>query len=182
MLLIDEVQCGIGRTGRFFAFEYAGIKPDAIGMAKGLGGGFPIGAGWISEPYADLYTPGSHGTTFGGNPLACAAALAIMDIMEEESLLELVEERSKGWHAALQALVEKPPEQLSGVRGVGYHVALAVKGDPVPWVNRLRENGLLCVRGGTDAIRLMPPLNVSQQDLDTSVELLDFIFGTHSDS
>jgi len=179
LLLIDEVQCGIGRTGRFFAYEHAGIVPDAIGMAKGLGGGFPIGAGWVSESFADLFQPGSHGSTFGGNPLACSSALAVLDIIENENLLEKVEEQSKSWHEALNGLVKKHPEHLSGVRGIGYHAALVAVGDPLPWVVRLRENGLLTVRGGADAIRLMPPLNVSIQDLDTCIEILDFIFGTH---
>ena len=179
LLLIDEVQCGIGRTGKFFAYEHAGIEPDAIGMAKGLGGGFPIGAGWVKEPHADLFAPGSHGTTYGGNPLACTAALAVLDVMEEEKLLEHVTEASARWHGALRELVGKHPSHLTGLRGKGFHAALAVKGDPLPWVGRLRENGLLVVRGGTDAVRLMPPLNVSIRDLDTSVEILDFVFGTH---
>ena len=182
LLLIDEVQCGIGRTGRFFAYEHADIQPDAIGMAKGIGGGFPIGAGWVADAHADLFKPGSHGTTYGGNPLACTAALAVMDVMEEEKLLERVSEQSVAWHAALKELVSKHPDHLSGFRGVGYHAALVVKGDPLPWIARLRENGLLVVRGGTDAIRLMPPLNVSQQDLDTAVEILDFVFGTQPQS
>lgn len=178
LLLIDEVQCGIGRTGKFFACEHAGIQADAIGMAKGLGGGFPIGAGWVSEAYAHLFTPGSHGTTYGGNPMACTAALAVLDIMDSENLLESINENSKWWHEALANLVEKHPDHLAGVRGIGYHVALAVKGDPLPWIGRLRENGLLVVRGGSDAIRLMPPLNISRQDLETSVEILDFVLGT----
>ncbi|MGC9451494.1 MAG: aspartate aminotransferase family protein [Oceanipulchritudo sp.] len=178
LLLIDEVQCGIGRSGRFFAYEHAGIQPDAVGMAKGLGGGFPIGAAWVREPYAGLFTPGSHGTTFGGNPLACTAALAVLDVLEEEDLLARVVDNSGPWHAALKELVEKHHVHLCGFRGMGYHVALVVKGDPLPWVGRLRENGLLVVRGGTDAIRLMPPLNVSSGDLATSVEILDFVFGT----
>lgn len=178
LLLIDEVQCGIGRTGHFFAYEEAGIQPDAIGMAKGLGGGFPIGAAWVREPFADLFSPGSHGTTYGGNPLACTAALAVLDVMEEENLLDRVSIQSKPWHEALQAVVEKHPEHLVEVRGKGYHTALVVKGDPAPWVAHLRENGLLTVKGGTDAIRLMPPLTVSAQDLDTSVEIIDFVFGT----
>jgi acetylornithine aminotransferase/acetylornithine/N-succinyldiaminopimelate aminotransferase len=181
MLLIDEVQCGIGRTGKFFAFEHAGIQPDAIAMAKGLGGGFPIGATWVADAYAGLFTPGSHGTTYGGNPLACTAALAVMDVMEEEQLLEKVTSLSKSWHQALKDLVGKHPQHLSGMRGLGYHAALVVKGDPMPWVARLRENGLLVVRGGTDAIRLMPPLNVDEQELSTAVEILDFIFGTHTE-
>ena len=180
LLLIDEVQCGIGRTGKFFAFEHAGIVADAIGMAKGLGGGFPIGAGWVRETYADLFTPGSHGTTFGGTPLACAAALATLDILEEEKLLEKVVALGSGWITSLQELASRHSAHLTGVRGLGYHVALTVKGDPLPWVGRLRDNGLLTVRGGTDAIRLMPPLTVSQQELDTSIEILDFVFGTHS--
>ena len=178
LLLIDEVQCGIGRSGHFFAYEEAGIQPDAIGMAKGLAGGFPIGAAWVREPFADLFSPGSHGTTYGGNPLACAAALAVLDVMEEENLLDRVSIQSRPWHEALLAVVEKHPEHLLTVRGKGYHTALVVKGDPAPWIVRLRENGLLTVRGGMDAIRLMPPLTVSAQDLDTSVEIIDFVFGT----
>lgn len=179
LLLIDEVQCGIGRSGKFFAFQHFGIAPDAIGMAKGLGGGFPIGAGWVSEPHADLFAPGSHGTTFGGNPLACASALAVLDIIEAENLLDQVTRLCGPWEQALENLVKKHPRHLAGVRGLGYHRALAVRGDPLPWVERLRENGLLVVRGGTDAIRLMPPLNVSAQDLETSIEILDLVFGTH---
>jgi acetylornithine/N-succinyldiaminopimelate aminotransferase len=178
LLLIDEVQCGIGRTGHFFAYEDAGIIPDAIGMAKGLGGGFPIGATWVSEPFAELFQPGSHGTTYGGNPLACAAANAVLDIIESENLLDRVNVQSGPWIEALQRVVANNPDKLSGVRGRGYHVALVVEGDPLPWVGRLRENGLLTVRGGADAVRLMPPLTVSSQDLDTSVEILDFVFST----
>jgi acetylornithine aminotransferase/acetylornithine/N-succinyldiaminopimelate aminotransferase len=179
LLMIDEVQCGIGRTGDFFAFQAAGIEPDAIGMAKGLGGGFPIGAAWVRDPHADLFQPGSHGTTYGGNPLACAAALAVLDIMEEENLLDRVAVQSKPWHAALEALARKHPSVVKGLRGRGYHLALVIDGDPLAWVGRFRENGLLTVRGGADAIRLMPPLTVSAQDLDTSVEIIDFVIGTH---
>jgi len=181
LLMIDEVQCGIGRTGKFFAYEPAGIRPDAIGMAKGLGGGFPIGAGWVDDAYAGLFAPGSHGTTYGGNPLACAAALAVLDVIGQENLLDRVAARSGPWHAALRALVDKHPQSLAGVRGIGYHAALAVRGDPLPWVARLRDNGLLVVRGGSDALRLMPPLTVSIQDLDTCVEILDFTLGTHTE-
>ncbi len=178
LLLIDEVQCGLGRTGKFFALEHSGINADAIGMAKGLGGGFPIGAGWVSEQYAELFTPGSHGTTYGGNPMACTAALAVLDIIEAENLLNKVEQLSVTWHESLKKLVAKHPQHLTGLRGIGYHVALVVKGDPMAWVNRLRDNGLLVVRGGADGVRLMPPLNISQQDLNTCIEILDFVFGT----
>ncbi|HAV13483.1 MAG TPA: acetylornithine aminotransferase, partial [Opitutae bacterium] len=117
MLILDEVQCGIGRSGYFFAFDKSGVKPDAIGMAKGLGGGFPIGAIWVSEPYAELFQPGSHGTTFGGSPLASAAANAVLDIIEEEQLLESVTSKSVIWHEALQGLVEKYPQHIAGMRG-----------------------------------------------------------------
>ena len=94
LLLLDEVQCGVGRTGKFFAFEHHGVQPDAIGMAKGLGGGMPIGAMWVRENAADLFQPGSHGTTFGGTPLACAAALAELEVIEKEKLLEKVTAQS----------------------------------------------------------------------------------------
>jgi acetylornithine aminotransferase/acetylornithine/N-succinyldiaminopimelate aminotransferase len=180
LMLMDEVQCGIGRTGKFFAFEHAGVKPDAIGMAKGLGGGFPIGAAWVATGYDELFTPGSHGTTFGGSPLGCAAAHAVLDILEEENLMDRIAVQAPLWHEALGNLVKRHPEHLAGVRGMGYHVALALHSDPLPWIARLRDNGLLTVRGGTDAIRLMPPLNVSATDLETAVDIIDLVFGTHS--
>lgn len=178
LLMLDEVQCGIGRTGKFFAWEHAGIRPDAIGMAKGLAGGFPLGAVWVSAGYDELFTPGSHGTTFGGSPLACASALSVLDIMDRENLLDRIIVQAALWHDGLRQLVAKHHDKLSGLRGMGYHVALVLKEDPAPWIDRLRDNGLLCVRGGGDAIRLMPPLNVSASDLETSIDLIDFVFGT----
>lgn len=179
LLILDEVQCGIGRTGKFFAYEHAGITPDAIGMAKGLGGGFPIGAAWVAEPYAGLFKPGSHGTTYGGNPLACAAGLAVLEVLDEEQILERVLKKGPEWLAALEGLARKHPTHLLGARGMGYHSALVTKGDPGVWVERLRENGLLTVRAGLDAIRLMPPLNVADTELQTALEIIDFVFGTN---
>lgn len=178
LLLIDEVQCGIGRTGDFYAYEIAGITPDAIGMAKGLAGGFPIGAGWVRQGYDHLFKPGSHGTTFGGTPLAMAAANAVLDVIEEEALLDRVKAQSVDWHHLLQELVEAHPQYLSGMRGRGYHMALVFKGDPLPWVKRFREYGLLTVRGGTDAVRLMPPLTASVPELEAGVEIIDQVLAT----
>lgn len=172
MLMLDEVQCGIGRTGTFYAFEAAGIRPDAIAMAKGLGGGFPIGAIWISERFADLFQPGSHGTTFGGTPLACAAGLAVLDVIERENLLEKVQKQSAGWIAALQQLAEEFPQQLSAVRGRGYLVGLQLTVDPTPYVTALRENGLLVVAAGNNVIRVLPPLTATPDELARSVEIV----------
>lgn len=178
LLMLDEVQCGIGRTGRFFAYEEAGIEPDVVAMAKGLGGGFPMGAVWVRAPFAGLMEAGSHGTTFGGSPLACAAANAVLDVMEDENLLDQVSVQMGPFREALEALVKKHPEQVREVRGRGYHIALAVRGDPMRYVELLRDNGLLTVRGGVDAVRLMPPLTIGAHELDTAVEIIDFVLGT----
>ncbi|HWA85086.1 MAG TPA: aspartate aminotransferase family protein [Opitutus sp.] len=172
LLLIDEVQCGVGRTGRFYAFEHAGISPDAIGMAKGLGGGFPIGAMWVRDRFAELFHPGNHGTTFGGTPLACAAALAVLDVIERDHLLETVREHSKPWLAALDAVAKGFSTQVRGVRGVGYLVGVQLGADPAPYVAALREHGLLAVGAGGNVIRLLPPLNVKPEELARSVEIL----------
>lgn len=172
LLLIDEVQCGLGRTGTFYAFEAAGIRPDAIAMAKGLGGGFPIGAIWIADRFADLFQPGSHGSTFGGTPLACAAGLAVLDVIERENLLEKVRQQSVGWHAGLQQLAAEFPAQLAEVRGRGYLVGLQLTSDPAPYIAALRERGLLVVSSGNNVIRVLPPLTATPDELSRSVEIL----------
>jgi acetylornithine aminotransferase/acetylornithine/N-succinyldiaminopimelate aminotransferase len=172
LLILDEVQCGIGRTGRFFAFEHSGIRPDAIGMAKGLGGGFPIGAIWAGEKAADLFTPGSHGTTFGGTPLACAAALAVLDVLDEEGVLERVRENGAHLLEQLEGLCQKYPDQLAGVRGLGYMIGLQLRSDPVPVLASLREKGLLVPSAGGNVVRLLPPLIVSRAELDEAVALI----------
>ena len=176
LLLLDEVQCGIGRTGRFFAFEHADIHPDAIGMAKGLGGGFPIGAMWVRENAAELFNPGTHGTTFGGTPLACAAALAVLDVIERERLLEKVSLNSVPWLHSLQQLAGEFPSQLLGVRGSGYLVGLQLAADPTPVVAALREAGLLAPIAGGNVIRLLPPLTASPEELSQSVDILRKVF------
>jgi acetylornithine/N-succinyldiaminopimelate aminotransferase len=176
LLLLDEVQCGIGRTGTFFAYESAGVRPDAIGMAKGLGGGFPIGAMWVSETAAELFQPGMHGTTFGGTPLACAAALAVLDTIEAEDLLTKVRERCAPWHAALQALVTEFPTQVLAVRGRGYLVGLQLAGDPTPVVKALREAGLLVPSAGGNVVRLLPPLTAKAEELAEAVAILRRVF------
>ena len=172
LLLIDEVQCGVGRTGRFFAFEHAGILPDAIGMAKGLGGGFPIGAVWIRENAAEYFQPGSHGTTFGGTPLACAAALAVLHVIDREKLLDKVSANSGPWLKKLEKLAADFPQQLKAVRGRGYLIGLQMAGDPAPYQAALREAGLLAPGAGNNVIRLLPPLIATRVHLDRSVEII----------
>jgi acetylornithine aminotransferase/acetylornithine/N-succinyldiaminopimelate aminotransferase len=171
LLMLDEVQCGVGRTGTFFAFEQAGVTPDAIGMAKGLGGGFPIGAMWVRDRFADLFHPGNHGTTFGGTPLACAAGLAVLDVIERENLLEKVRKQSGPWINSLQQLAKEFPTQVLGVRGFGYLVGVQLASDPAPYLAALREGGLLAPSAGVNVVRLLPPLNVTTKDLDRSVEI-----------
>jgi len=172
MLLLDEVQCGIGRTGRFYAYQHAGVEPDAVGMAKGLGGGFPIGAIWVREPYADLFQPGNHGTTFGGTPLACAAALATLDAIEQERLMEHVAAAGGPWIEALRGLAREFPAHVSAVRGQGFMVGVQMTGETGPWLTRLRERGLLAVASGHNVIRFLPPLNATAAELARSVEIL----------
>lgn len=176
LLILDEVQCGIGRTGKFYAYEHAGVRPDAIGMAKGLGGGFPIGAVWIGEKSAELYQPGMHGTTFGGTPLACAAALAVLDVLEREQLMDAVAKRSPAWHGQLEQLAKDFPAQIIGVRGLGYLVGIQLTSDPAPYLAAARELGLLAVIAGNNVIRLLPPLTASAEELARSVEILRAVF------
>jgi acetylornithine/N-succinyldiaminopimelate aminotransferase len=172
LLMLDEVQCGIGRTGSFYAFEHAGIRPDAIAMAKGLGGGFPIGAIWTGERAADLFQAGMHGTTFGGTPLACAAGLAVLDVIEREKLLAHVVRTSPAWISALKQAVQPFPALVAEIRGRGFHVGVEVRGDAGPWITALAERGLLAAPAAGNVVRLMPPLNATVEELNRSVEIL----------
>jgi acetylornithine/N-succinyldiaminopimelate aminotransferase len=171
LLLLDEVQCGIGRTGKFYAFEHTGVRPDAIAMAKGLGGGFPIGSMWVGAGAAELFQPGSHGTTFGGTPLACAAALAVLDVIEREQLLAHVTRASGPWIAALTALAADYPAHILAVRGRGFLVGVELTGETARYVAALRERGLLVAPAGGNVIRLLPPLNASVDELAKSIEI-----------
>ncbi len=172
LLLADEIQCGYGRTGRFFACEGYGVKPDAIAMAKGIAGGFPMGAFWVAEPYADLFQPGSHGTTFGGTPLACAAALAVLDVMEEERLVENAAKMGSVLSDGLKDLVAKYPDKLDGVRGIGLHLALVSSKYNLKLIDALRANGLIAVPGGNGAVRLLPALNVSEDEVHQALDII----------
>jgi len=177
LLMIDEIQCGIGRTGKFFAYEYAGVKPDAIAMAKGLGGGFPIGAIWMAPPHDELFQPGSHGTTFGGGALASTAGLAVLEIIEAEHLVAKVAERSVGWHAELRQLIALRPDLVKEVRGAGYMVGVILNIDPIPVVAALRAAGMLTAPAGGVAVRLLPPLNASPAELAEAVAILRQVLG-----
>ena len=171
LLLLDEVQCGAGRTGKFFAFEHAGIRADAIAMAKGLAGGFPIGAVWVSERFADLFQPGMHGSTFGGTPLASAAALAVLDIIEGEGLLAHVTRESAPWIAELKKLAADFPSKVLEIRGRGFLVGVQMASDSAPTIVALREHGLLIAPAGVNVIRLLPPLVTTREELARSVAI-----------
>jgi acetylornithine aminotransferase/acetylornithine/N-succinyldiaminopimelate aminotransferase len=172
MLMFDEVQCGIGRTGDFFAYQHAGIRADAIAMAKGLGGGYPIGAMWAADKHAELFTPGSHGSTFGGTPLACAAALAVLDTLEREELIAKVRTQGETWKAKLEKLAVEFPRQVKAVTGRGYMLGLTLHSDPAPYLAALREGGLLCPMAGGNTIRLLPPLIATPAHLDRATEIV----------
>ena len=171
LLLIDEVQCGVGRTGSFFAYEESGIRPDAIGMAKGLGGGVPIGAVWIDDAYADLFGPGSHGTTFGGTPLISAAALAVLETIESDNLLEQVQENAPYVMQQLRKLQSELPEYILEIRGSGYMIGIQIAESPMDMVALLREKGLIVPPAETDVIRFLPALTATKKDFDEAIAL-----------
>ena len=175
LLLLDEVQSGAGRTGTYFAHEPAGIQADGIAMAKGLGGGFPIGAVWVRDGLADLFQPGSHGCTFGGTPLACAAALAVLQVIEDEDLLKNVREQGSWLLQELEQLATKHPDAVSGARGAGLLTGLVLKTAVGPVVTACREAGLLAVPAAGDVLRLLPPLNVTREELAAALTILNSV-------
>ena len=172
LLMLDEVQCGIGRTGAFYAFQHCGVRADAIGMAKGIANGYPMGAIWVTEKHAELFTPGSHGTTFGGSPLACAAALATLDVIEREGLIAKAKAHGAAWKSQLEQLVAEFPQQVEAVTGRGLMLGLKLKSDPAAYLPLLREGGLLCPTAGGNTLRLLPPLIATPDHLKLATEII----------
>lgn len=172
LLMLDEVQAGIGRSGEFLGFQKSGILPDAVAIAKGLGGGFPIGAIWVGSDLQDTFTPGSHGTTFGGSPLACAAAHAVLDILENENLVARSRETGAQFKAALEELCQEFPDFFEQVRGRGFMLGLACKKDPACLITKMREHGLLTVGASGHVIRILPPLNVRDAELEHALSIM----------
>lgn len=171
LLLLDEVQCGIGRSGDFYAYDESGIVPDAVAIAKGLGGGFPIGAVWVGEKHADLFPPSSHGTTFGGSPLACAAGLATLTVIERERLLEKVAVNGPYWMKFLEKIRESMPELVAAVRGRGYMIGVELTSDPVPVLATMRSMGLLAAPAGGNVVRFLPALTTAPAEIEKAVRI-----------
>jgi acetylornithine/N-succinyldiaminopimelate aminotransferase len=173
LLIYDEVQTGMGRTGRLFAYEWSGAVPDIMALAKGLGGGFPVGACLATAEAAKGMTPGSHGTTFGGNPLAMAVGNAVMDIVADPAFLEEVRRKGLYFKQRLAGVVDSHPDTVAEIRGEGLLVGLRCIEPVADVVAALRDHGLLAVGAADNVVRLLPPLNVSDAEIDSAIERID---------
>lgn len=174
LLLIDEVQTGIGRTGSLFCYEQYGVQPNIISMAKGLGGGVPIGAVMADKKCQDVLGAGTHGTTFGGNPLCCAAANTVLDIVNKPEFLKSVQE--KGEYLKKEILAIGSPK-VKTVRGMGLMLGIVVdKDERAAIVSQLMEKGVLVLTAGTEAIRLLPPLVITKEEMDEAIAAMREVF------
>ena len=173
LLILDEVQCGMGRTGRLFAHEWAGVTPDIMMVAKGIGGGFPLGAVLATEDAASGMTAGTHGSTYGGNPLACAVGLAVMQIVADPAFLEGVRARAGALRQKLEGLIAAHPDVFEAVRGTGLMLGLKCKPSNLDVVAAGYAEQMITVPAGDNVIRLLPPLNLSEEEIAEAVARLD---------
>ncbi len=174
LLIIDEVQTGIGRTGSLFCFQQYGIRPDVVTMAKGLGGGVPIGAVLAAKSCSNVLTPGTHATTFGGTPMVCAAANAVLDTVANGEFLAQV--REKGEYLKNGILSIGSPN-IHGVRGMGLMLGIIVdEGKHAAFANKLIEKGVLAITAGKNAVRLLPPLTISKAEMDEALTIMKEVF------
>jgi acetylornithine/N-succinyldiaminopimelate aminotransferase len=172
LLVFDEIQCGMGRTGKLFAHEWAGVAPDVMMSAKGIGGGFPMGACLATEAACQGFTAGTHGTTFGGNPLAMAVGNAVLDVMLADGFLEGVDRVARDlWHK-LQDLASRHPEVIEEVRGAGLMLGLKCVVPNADLVTQARAQGLLTVPAADNVVRLLPPLVIDEHQVDEAVAML----------
>ena len=173
LMILDQVQCGMGRTGKLFSHERSGIEPDIITLAKGLGAGFPIGAVLSSEKASMGMSHGSHGSTFGGNPVGCSIALRVLDLIEEEDILSNVNSASKLLFKELDRLVAKHHNKISGTRGRGLMIGVECIEKNSIITDQAFKQGLLLVNASNNIIRLLPPLNISEVDISEAVKKFD---------
>ena len=172
MLILDEVQCGVGRTGTLFAHEQYGITPDIMAIAKGIGGGFPVGACLATEDAASGMIIGTHGSTYGGNPLAMAACEAVLDVVTEPSFLVHVNAMATRLRAALEQMIPNHDDLFDSVRGKGLMLGLKLKSDSRAFVNHARSHGILTVAAGDNVVRLLPPLIIEEHHIRECVDRL----------
>ncbi len=172
LLILDEVQCGIGRSGDFFAFEKSKVKPDIVPIAKGIGGGFPIGAVLMNKKVAAGMTAGTHGSTFGGNPLAMAVGNSVMDIIANKKFLKHVKNISKYFLLNLNKIKEKYPRVIKEIRGRGLLIGIQLHTDQANFIKKLMENKLLTIRAVENVVRVLPPLNVKKNEIDQALKII----------
>ena len=173
LLILDEVQCGIGRTGKFFGFEWSGIEPDIVPIAKGIGGGFPIGACLVNKKAGSGMKPGTHGSTFGGNPLAMSIGNAVLDIIFEKNFLDNVISQGNYFEEQLLKIKKKFPHIIEGVRGKGLLKGIKLKVENTKFINQLFEQKLLVVKASENVVRLLPPLIVNKNEIDEAISIID---------
>ena len=178
LLILDEVQCGIGRTGDFFAFEKSKVKPDIVPIAKGIGGGFPIGAVLMNKKAALGMTAGTHGSTFGGNPLAMQIGNAVFDIISKKHFLNNVKKNSSYFHKQLNDIKKKYPKIIKEVRGKGFLIGLQLYKDQSNFIKKLMDNNLLTIRAAENVVRILPPLNVKKSELDKASKIIEKVCST----
>jgi len=172
LLILDEVQCGIGRSGDFFAFEKSKVKPDIVPIAKGIGGGFPIGAVLMNKKVASGMTAGTHGSTFGGNPLAMAVGNSVMDIIANKKFLKNVKNISKYFLVNLNKIKEKYPRVIKEIRGKGLLIGIQLHTDQANFIKKLMDNKLLTIRAAENVVRILPPLNVKKNEIDQAIKII----------
>ena len=172
LLILDEVQCGIGRSGKFFAFEHANVKPDIVPIAKGIGGGFPIGAVLMTKKVAKGMVSGTHGSTFGGNPLAMSVGNAVLDQIFKKNFLNNVNKISKYFISELNSIKKKFPKLIKEIRGVGLLIGIQLMKDQNKFIQKLMDNNLLTIRAAENVVRILPPLNVSKKEIDIALKII----------
>ena len=173
LMILDQVQCGMGRTGKLFSHEWSDIEPDIISLAKALGAGFPIGAILTSEDASKGMQPGSHGSTFGGNPVGCSIALKVLELIEKDDILSNVKDLSEILISELDKLVKKHHNKISNVRGKGLMIGVECIEKNSVITDQAFKNGLLLVNAGNNVVRFLPPLNISETEIFEAIKKFD---------